>query len=87
MQAVAGAIGLNAAGPEPGPNPWPPGMPLVLPVMNNFSTASGNVTAALLEATPTGNYDGHFVLFDDPALELQVMQFLGTASRGAPVIE
>ena len=51
------------------------------------TTTTGNVTAALLEADPMGAYDGHFVLFDDPPLQTEVFQFLGTAATGTPTIE
>jgi len=90
LQAVASAIGLEPVAPvpsEPGMPPWPSAMGLATPVTANYDTATGNVTAALLEADPMGAYDGHFVLFDDPALQTQVTQFLGTATTGAATIE
>ncbi len=87
MQAVASAIGLSAAGSVPGPNPWPSATGLALPVSNNVVTSAGTVTAALLEANPMGAYDGHFVLFDNPAIQTEVMHFLGTATTGTATIE
>ncbi len=87
LQAVASAIGLEPIAPVPGNPPWPSSTGLATPVSANFSTTTGNVTAALLEADPMGAYDGHFVLFNDPALQTQVMQFLGTAATGTATIE
>jgi len=87
LQAVAQAIGLNAAGPVLGTSPWPSGTPLALPVTNNFETSSGSVTAALIEGDPMGAYDGHFILFDNPTIETRVMKFLGTAQAGMATIE
>jgi hypothetical protein len=87
LQVVASAIGLDPVSPVPGPNPWPSPTGLTTPVTSNVMTASGTVTAALLEANPMGAYDGHFVLFDDPTLQKQVMEFLGTATTGTATIE
>ena len=89
LVAVGGqsAEGRAGAGSVPGPNPWPSATGLALPVSLNVSTTTGNVTAALLEADPMGAYDGHFVLFDDPPLQTEVFQFLGTAATGTPTIE
>jgi len=87
LQAVAVSIGLQPAGAVPGPMPWPSATGLSLPVSDNFMTSTGNVTAALLEADSMGAYDGHFVLFDDPAMLTRVMQFLGTAATGTATIE
>jgi pimeloyl-ACP methyl ester carboxylesterase len=87
LQAMASAIGLNAAGSVPGSPPWPSAMGIALPVTGNVQTSSGTVTAALLEADPMGAYDGHFVLFDNPALQGEVMQFLGTAQSGTATIQ
>jgi hypothetical protein len=87
LQEVGDAIGLPAAGPTVGTMPWPGGSPLMLPVSKNFATASVNVTAAVVEADPMGAYDGHFVLFDNPTLQSEVMQFLGTAATGTATIQ
>ena len=86
MQAVASAIGLSAAGSVPGPNPWPSATGLALPVWADVVASAGR-TAALLEANPMGAYDGHFVLFDNPAIQTEVMHFLGTATTGTATIE
>ena len=87
LQAIASSIGLQPVAPVPGSMPWPSSTGLALPLSGNFDTSSGMVTAALLEADPKGAYDGHFVLFDDPALQKRVMQFLGTAATGTATVE
>ncbi len=88
LQALAVALGIPAAGVIPGgAMAWPPGMPLALPLRDNFTGARGErATAALLEADPAGAYDGHFVLFRDPTLARRVAHFLATAATAAAVV-
>jgi hypothetical protein len=86
QQALASTIGSPAANPIPGGmNGWP-SMGVDLPIVNNFPTAMGGVTAALLESDPMGAYDGHFVLFNDAPLQLRVMRFLASAANGMPAV-
>jgi hypothetical protein len=87
MQALATSIGLPAAAPIPGGmNQWPAGAGVMLPATNNFDTGSGTTTALLLESDPMGAYDGHFVLFRDPALRARVVNFIDSATSGAAVV-
>lgn len=88
MRTIASTIGLPAAAPIPGgERAWPPGMGVALPLTHNLADATGmTATGALLESDPASAYDGHFVMFRDPALNARVRVFLGTAATGTATV-
>lgn len=57
------------------------------PVSGNRQVNGEPVTAVLIPAEPSGDFDGHFVIFRDEDLRAQSMEFLGTMVRdGVPTV-
>jgi predicted esterase len=86
IEAFAVTIGLDQVGPT---KTELPGLALrgrttkAAPVMNNL----GGTTAALLQYDQATGSDGHFVVFDVPAAQLQSAKFLATlATTGTATV-
>lgn len=57
------------------------------PVSGNRSVNGEPVTAVVIPGEPSGDYDGHFVIFREPDLADQSMEFLGTmVTDGVPTV-
>jgi hypothetical protein len=57
------------------------------PVKENTSSGGVKATAAMGQYSGGGDYDDHFVIFEDENAKMQSTHFLGTAARdGAPTI-
>lgn len=85
QKAFAGASGAQLATPRPGDLT---GLPeTTYPVSGNRTVNDLPVTAAVVAVQPAEDYDGHFVVFRDSALNRQMREFLATALLdGVPTI-
>lgn len=88
LAAYAYAAGLTLAAHPNGVNPTGEDLlaaltPATAPVSGNVEVGGVAVTAVVRQYAPPTGRDGHFVLFDVPAANADVVNFLSAAATGA----